>query len=1096
MPRALPTPGGALSLEYEPSVGDVYYAVVDLVVDEAGEYLLWWASESDLRLWIGDRKVLRRRGVYGRAPREGFLSLRLPAGRHRVVARIIRGATDGGLYLRLLDANGRPAPVRWSVEGLDQPPPPPAPSREGETPPPPVAAGTPVRGTLAWVEAALHTDPTDGLAAWIGALLQKDRDRDHARFLLDQALDSGAKFALAWWTESEFSGGDPALPPQHRVNRRLQALEKVLALDPEHLLARLVLAAVATRQGRYEEAEAHLAEAASQAPHAVAVLQARADLARAQDLSVVARRYLEEAAAAHPEACTVWDSLLSARRQDEDLRGSDEAAKQLEACGRQGRLAYAEHLAERGRLAEATEALRPLLEVDPASLRYGLRIADLLGRQDRAAEAIEILRPLASFWPRNPTLAVRLAQLHADAGRDAEARTWRHRALALDPGDFALRRALAFKEGVPLHDHGALDLEKEIEQAQTLDPAPEGTDAVLLIDHATVDVRADDPHRPVILERVQTVTRVLTKDGVDQEGEVHLPEEAEVVALYVRKPDGRRLEPELLGGKESISLVGLEIGDDVVTDYIVSRGPRTLGLPGWATSPFYVRVFGMPLVRSSYVARAPKALGLEVEAHNLKVRPPTEEAGSLVFRHRVAHAAPLFREKNSVDADEFLPWFRVGAGVGPEGYAAVWGDYLVGRAWPSPAVHAFAQAALREFGEAPPAGADALAKVRAVARAVDGVVRGDAPSNRFGDRAEHILERGRGSRLLLTRAALSALGIPSRIALVRPFQADPNPRRFPAGDLYTYAMLRVDLPDGSHLWLDQNVRTAPIGKLRRIVAGQPALLLAEPGVPGERVTVPRDPVSQDEKQVRVVFDVARDGRVQGTGEERYTGFAAALLRTGIEQVPADRRRQVVETGLARAFGPITLTALDFDGGSNEAAPGEPFAFRYRFDARAWARPGEGVLEIPGGTLFPAQLSKELITGSERTTPLLLAEESAQRLEARFHLPEGMHLLEPEPEVNLETEFGTFHRRVRTEGAEVVVEEFLRLNLVRVPPERYGALARFCGAVDAAQGRALRFAVPAPKDKAGSVSRGTVSVRRGVTARAPTAWLAGAMGLSR
>lgn len=1051
-PRAIPTPDGILALVGEPA-GDVYYAAADVTVPAGGTYLLRWRSRAGLRVTVDGVVVLNRDETTALPPERGWGAMTLAPGTHRVLARILRDQGGTTTRLELLDAKGDPAGA-WSTARLGEPAPkaawPDDPTRPG------VAAAEVPDGAVAWAQARLARDPGDALAAQVAAMTLFGRDDQAAKVYLQRAVKTAPDFAWARFLEARIAENDPAVPADLRTGRAAR-LAEVAAGDDGHVAAKLLLARIALQQQRYDDAEPLLAAAAEAAPAAPEVGLTRAQLLQARGLAIPARQAVDEALRLAPHSCSLRKAAFESRRGDGDVHAADAAADLLKTCNGSGLVAWADYRAAQGDLAGAAEAWRHVLDLDPAQISPALRLADLLGDLGRTDEAAQVLKATGAFWPRLATVPKRLGRLYADAGDDARAKTWRERALRLNPSDLSLRSALAWQQGHHLLDWGALDLTKAIADYEARgDGAEAGADSVLVVDHAVDEVFADDPRQPVVVERVQNVTKVLTKKAVDQQGEVSIPDDAEVVAVHVQKPDGRILEPEAIGSGRT-SLRGLEIGDYVVVDFVVSRGPRAPAMPGWTASAFYVQVFGTAVGHSSYVARAPVSLGLQVDARNLKVAPPVREGDYLVFRHEAKDLPARQPENDAVGPDEVLPWFQVGAGAGPESYGVVWGDYVASRARVTPEVAAFAAHVVE--GLTPAQRKDREAVVRAVATAVDREVRGRTASNQLSDRGTHALVRGRGNRLLATRAVLNALGVPSRVALVRPFQADPGRHRFPAGDLYTYAVLRVDLGEGRHLWLDQNVRGGPIGTLRPMVAGRPALLLADPGRPTKIVETPTFPREDERKDMQVGLALDAQGNLMGKGSETYRGFAAAVIRSSLARVDVDRRRQAVESALTQSFGPLRLLSLEFEGDGEDAAPGTPFVIKYRFRAERYARVDGDRMILPGGSLFPDHLSRRLVRSASRTLPLLLDNETLQHMEVTLALPDGAKVVSGADAASLNSPFGRFERTVKPLDDGLAITEDLALRLARVPPDAYGDLARFAAGVDEVQGRDLVVALP-------------------------------------
>ncbi len=1050
-------PEGRLELLGTPPIGDVFYAAVDVQVPEEDVFLLSWSSRSDIEVVMSGVEVLRRDDIRKRPPVMGIQPVRLSEGSHRLIVRVVRAIGGGKFAVRLLDDEGRPAgltfelaagePERW-WNGREE-------RNQGKAPVK-VLDSDPEKDAEREIARRFKADPSGALASYFAALRLHEVHRDHAKAHAELAMASAPKFAPAYYLSAWLAYHDPALPRELRIGRAGSAAEKAGRLDPSHVSARILAARIAIDQGRYDDGRALLDEASIVSPHAPWLARTRARLFSAKQQYVLARGVLEEAYAANPDDCGLAGEVYGARRADDDIGGVDEIAAALRNCGSSERLMWADHLARRGDRAAAIDVLQEWTGDRPTRTQQRVRLAELLAAEGLRSEASAELEGIRELQPASASLVERLAGLAALDGDDVAAFALRGKALELDPGSLRLRRALAFQQGEELLEWAALDLEEAIKAYQADEGKRSwGTDAVLVVDHAGVEVFAEDPVRPVVVERVQMVTRIMNERGLEQHGEVSVPSGAEIIDLHTRKPDGRLLDPEITPQKETITLAGLEVGDFIVLDYLLLSGPRSAPVPGWTSSPFFLRVFDVPLHKVTYVARAPVAAGLEVEAGNIEVSQPAEKDGYLVFSYEAEKVEPLMPEHDSPYAEELLPWVRVGAGSGPDVYGDSWGDYEAGRARVDHGISRFAD---EIAGSLPQSVLDDRRElVHVIAEKVNERVRGSVPSTRLNDQASHALARGRGNRLLVTRALLSAFGMDSRIVLVRPFDADPAPRRFPSGDLYRYAVLRADPADGGpFVWIDQNLRTAPIGSLRPVHSGASAILLAEPGRKTEVVTTPEAPKDQESRCSSLHLIIDEQGNLTAEGLDTYTGFWAATVREGMKGASDERRRQAVEGSLAQFFGPIHLQDLELEGDGADVKPGAPLVVRYRFTVNGWARVRDDVIEAPGGDLFPALISRRLVRLAERNLPLLLQEETVRLLDATFSLPEGYSLAgRPDP-VSLNGRFGSFLRTVEEEENGAVVRERFEMALTRVDPGEYVDFVSFAAKVDRAQARGLSF----------------------------------------
>jgi hypothetical protein len=296
---------------------------------------------------------------------------------------------------------------------------------------------------------------------------------------------------------------------------------------------------------------------------------------------------------------------------------------------------------------------------------------------------------------------------------------------------------------------------------------------------------------------------------------------------------------------------------------------------------------------------------------------------------------------------------------------------------------------------------------------------------------------------------LEALGLEVRVAVVRPFSADPAFHRFPTPSLYPAQVLRVRA-GGQVAWLDLSARMTPFGAIPAWLADCEALVL--PG-PGEAPSVDRTPgpAGSDVKQDELRIALSQDGGGELSGTERYPGWLGAMLKAQLEPLDATQRRQAVESMLTRSFQGIAVAEASFEG---EDDPDAPLVIRWRGRSPQLARPSNGGLVLESA-LLPADLAGRYVRLATRATPVLL--QTLERSAARIEIvpPAGLRV-EAEAPSRLATPFGEYERTDRTEGGRLVRSERLEVGRARIPPDRYADFSAFAAAVDALQEQPIRL----------------------------------------
>jgi len=1029
--RPFSLPDGTISLAPEERGGDVYYALSVAEVPAAGRHVVRFAAvrTTSVAIFVDGAEVLRREAIGAPQPIEGDAAIELTAGAHLVAVRVVKGSGPGDVGVSFAPADGSPSRITWRA------------AREGDRPGvAPRLEGSP-RFASARRLATLLQDEGGLVGAYVAAGELIRVDREGAKDVLASAIAAVPNAPPLLQLRADLARSDDGIPQAIGQARAAADLEAALSRDPANPRALWSAAAILRDAGRHDEAADKLAAAEAQAKSSAILALAKARVALARGFDVQAWRHAREAVAADAGFCEAGSILVDLARRADAAGDLEDAAQRFAACPG-GRARLAGVLASRGHEGEATEALRALVAEDPQDPSPTLRLSERLLSAGDAAGAAAIVAKLESHWPRSSFLPRRRAQLLERAGDAKGARAARDRALLLDGGDLAARRMDAFRDGTDLlakYDRDGLEVIRSFEKT----PRKFDTATVVLFDFAAVEAYADGS----FVERVHTISKVLDKRGIDELGEAHVPGGAEVVHLRTIKKDGRILEPESIAGKESISLPNLDVGDYVELEFLQATSPRGDGMPGWSASPFYFRSEGTPLLESVYVVRAPK--GVEVDAHNGAPQAEILEDGDVVTLRMTSRDNTAFvPEPGSVRGDEFLPWVQVGTGADEASVAWLFADGLAGATDRSAEVAAWARgiaASVRTDG------ADRTPIVRAIYdRAMEEIDGSDASAT---GKASQVLAQKRGSRALLIKAALDELGIPNRWAVVRTWDQSPLDLRFPRTSRWAYLALvvRPD-PQGGQLWLDPSMRWAPFGRLAPLAEGSPALLLPESGT--DRPQATGTPAGSDAPRGRVVevlLTLGEDGTLKGEGTERYLGFDAAWARGSLEKIDDDRRRQAVESALAKGFRGLTLDDLTVD------PPGDTLTLRYRFTVPEAARElGQGLRSMDLD-FFAAGLGRRFLARGDRETSLFLRAPEKVETRIQIELPPSLRIVGAPDAAREKGAFGDYKRSVAASPSRFAIEESLELSRGRVRPHEYRDFARWVMAVDRAQAAELVLA---------------------------------------
>lgn len=1052
-PRTLRSLDGRHRLEGEPSEADMYLLAFDAEVPEESVYLARAVSSSSHKVWVNGALLIERRAFTQLEPTITGKAVRLPAGKHRFIIKLTKDGATGNISFGLPRADGRPSNVRFSAATG------PAPSWSGGVP---VVEEVPLFFPSArHLAEALEEEAGLMLARYLAIRDGMGRDHDGSLRLLaefgfdyllgqgqeavpegrEQVTDKLLEIPAFLWLHAELSAQDRARPTKMARGWATRDLETLLVKDPSNVAAHLLRAELALADSQATtalEVLKKVQEHVSPTSFPYHLLKARTELALEVDAQ--AEQSLAAALKAQPRLCEAMALRYTLARRRDATAAMEEIVSGFTGChGARNRMA--EHVRQRGDLAQASQVYEELLARDPGNVSLGATLASLYMSQRRYDEAGTTLRELMKLWPRAAFLYKRLADVREYAGDNKEALALREQALTIDGNDLSLRRTVErAKTGKELLQDYAIDGKAAI-AAYEASRSKENSAAMYVLDAGAVQVFPGGN----LVNRIHTIQKAVEQGGIQDIAEVNIPAGAQVLTLRTVKRDGTTtLEPEDIEGKEAISMPGVQVGDYVEVEYLLMEQTKAPAQPGFTASPFYFQVTDMPNARAVYTVVAPKGTGLRVDPHNMPPpAPPVTKGEWEVFTHELRNVPAYIPEPDVPwTNNEFLPFVIVGAGpTGNERMIWVYSDIYYDKSKSSSEVRAFARDVTK--------GKKGLEAVQALHSEV--MKRFTGRDVGLAQSAISTMPQDRGSRLMMMKAGLEALGMTTRIAVMRPFTSDPAPYLFAADVLLAYPVLRVQLSEDETIWVDTGVRFGPFGQLpENALGGHTAYVLPEPGRGLEVLKTPPW-VEPPAKQVRLNLEVKADGTLTGQGVEVYSGFEGANLSDAFEALSAESRQQALQNAVSRYFSGADLTRVTLD---KVQEVGQPFTLSYEFKVPRFTRVEADKRMVLAPLAFPTRLGPRYVQLSSRTTPILLENSDVNDTEVHVTLPEGMKVTDLEPELKVESPFGTFRRTERQEGRVLIINESLRIARTRIYPKQYGAFASFAADVDLIQGRDL------------------------------------------
>lgn len=971
---------------------------------------------------VNGREVLRR------DPREAYLSKVL-------WAKINLSTQKADVTVKLAGVNGAPS---FSLALFD------------ETGAPAFSSALPA-ATETLAEKTVRAEPLDNietpneldtltparLYAKMKCALWRD-DIERARTLYLHLLkDRETPSPILQQTFAELIGADPSLPFDLAYERARPYLKRALEAEPRLWQARIGLADRELDEERVLEALGLLQEGREINPEEVSV-------PRRQASAFFGRGWIAEAEAAVsrieqllPSACSTLDWKLAAARRRGRFDLARQIAEQSVKCN-----VFSTYLLEELRRAndvdEAADEAKRLFALSPKSAAAALEIAEAAAAADNIEQSIAALEKTLALSPFHPGVATALSDALKMKGDDNGAKEILDNALS---NTFAAKIPLsesraALDEAILLRSYredGPSVIEQYKEEPPDYDAA-----AVYVLDRAVY--LTDKAGGLVML--VHSITHLKTDEAVESHGELSIPNDATLLLARTIKADGRRLEPEAVQGKDTLSMPELEPGDFVEYEYIKSMYPSQLFPGGFDTGRFYFQDFETGFHRTEVILVCPADMRIQTDPRGNCPEPEEERDGEFrVITWKTQNASPYPSEPLSPSAVELLPSIRITAFASWENIFKQINEQLADKDQIGHIIRDTVRDVLK--GIAP---SNHRARRKAIYR---WVTRHIEPSQNMFEKASHIIARKSGSRARSFVAMLRAAGYSPRLALVMPSGEDETPSAEPS--LNRFYLPLVYVPDDGFIELGNE--SAPYGFLPAVLRNRP-LRFADTG---ERSKTDGGARPRDEQHVVVSLKISAKGDAIGRIRETFTGSLAVNWRSALEKnKKADRRRLFQSAYLSEALPGASLIRLDIEGLKN---PDRPLCFEYDVAVSGFASAdGENSLYIK--LPYETNFGKQSGGLPSRITPLTLSLHATKTVETTLDIPTGMRFVEDkDAEQSADRSWGHASRGIRITGNKAVAKFETTVDIDRIEPEEYEAFLAFAKKVDRASNISLRFTGP-------------------------------------
>lgn len=954
---------------------------------------------QNLALYIDGKQVTTLAHLGDITPNVRHVELPLPAGDYEVMVKVTQ--TQG--------ANGQ-----FSLQAT-------APQMPDGLPP-----GEPTLGLAGrWQDVR---EPTVGLAAELVDVDHPLADVGRALLALDARDEEGALDVLTRLydrhPQSQLVGNMLAnlylglvrfLPSDDQYARAFRILQ-TMAQNPDHhsLDNQMALAVLLNRAQQMRPALELLNDILADNPAYCEAIEVRMEMAAKESLFDIYQQSLALLEAMGPDHMWALEQRLKSATKEGDLdqtRGLLQRLAELKPWE-----GYEAELHDMNQdYAAAIADLRKRWEIFPQRDYYPYQIAKSYAELGDHVAQREWLEKTLNIDPSNEKAALDLVNLDCYEGKRDTAITRLKRFLELDPANAAFRQRLSHLQGASAFEPFRVDTTEVIEAAKNK-PMSAGANSELLLDQLMVRLFADGSQ----MRYTHLVTRVLTKDGVDEESELQLPEDLEILELRTIKQDGSVFYPESFDNKSTISLTGIGVGDFIDEEHIEYLPPSYYdpdGLDGAMTFIFQgvERIYH----HSELVLIYPEDLPVEpvLLSRNMPIEPEIRrQDGMVTVRWLTKDLPPLQPEPN-------MP---------PMQYVQPTASFYYNTTWEE--IRDFYRNTIQlRMGLSEPLKRE-LARWRTdnpdremAERIYEEVTERIEPNGQFYDNVNQVWETKEGSSTLLLAAIYRELGFDLDVVMVSPEQIKhytfdtPYPR-------FGYALLRMNFGDET-LWVDPNHKGLAFGYVPFPYRGGRGLVLNDTET---FVTVPTFDNETETISSLYILSFNSEGGADGTGAETFRGTAASQLTRAYASMNKPETKSRVEQGLNQTFPGAEVSEVYI---ADDLARGT-FVLTHTF-----THPQLIDMDDTGATLpFPlptTPLFERYGAQADRDMPIGISQPIINETTMELNLPADYRWTQVPDDRQIESRFGQYSLRFEKAGpAKLKVVRRYEVKAQFVQPQDY------------------------------------------------------------
>ena len=445
--------------------------------------------------------------------------------------------------------------------------------------------------------------PKDLLHIWLGSMMAYlHRDYQRVDDLLLSHLSEKPDDVVARYILGMRFAKDTDINSSLRSEYAFEQFEKIVQQAPELMHTRMLLMQQLTTHNQAREAFGLYESNVSMFPETPEADSVLIDLSKNLDWPEVADHYLMQAYNRSGHSCSLASDALEIEYKNNHYISYFSLNPEIQGCKSVIEF-YLEHGGDSLKNSQQWQAALDKVLLDypnNISLKRNILFSRLNDDPKKMTEAyIETLKCAAQHFctqPQRSQMNEMIDRLRA-SGHDSEASALFSEMMALYPTDEEQNIYQWQSQGIDPFDGLRMDGLKVIEAYRAENRSDAGS-AVYVLDYAAVRMLPNGGY----LNLTHQITRVLSKEGKDSQGEIYLPSDASVLKVRTIKGDTLKIvEPEVIENKSSITAPNLDIGDYIEVEYMTWHEPAKSHPSRVIQDGFFFGTEDLPMVLSRYL---------------------------------------------------------------------------------------------------------------------------------------------------------------------------------------------------------------------------------------------------------------------------------------------------------------------------------------------------------------------------------------------------------------------------------------------------------------------------------------------------------------